>query len=89
MKIHSYVEVITVANYNLKNILTTMSMVTKVNDSVLSYIYSLSAYTLYRTECYKYGYQYTERPQVLSACVMHCCFVDRPSLLLRNLLSAY
>ena len=69
MKIHSNVQVITVENCNLK--ITTMIMVTKVNDGVLSYIYSLSAYTLYRTECYKYGYQYTKKPQVLSACVMH------------------
>ena len=52
MKIHSNVEVITVENYNLK--ISTMIMVVKVNDSVLSYIYSLSAYTLYRTECYEY-----------------------------------
>ena len=61
MKIHGNVEVITVENYNLKNILTTMIMVTKVNDSVLSYIYSLSAYTLYRAKCYEYGYQYSPR----------------------------
>ena len=59
MKIHSNVEGITVENYNLK--IPTMIMVAKVNDGVLSYIYSLSAYTLYRTECYIYGYQYSPR----------------------------
>ena len=38
MKIHSNVEVITVENYNLKNILTTMIMVTKVNYQLCSMI---------------------------------------------------